>query len=180
MKMGQNSDNLATGTYRKTLLTMTSFLDESRSNESKWKLNVIRGLTRLLEMLSRKEGGTSAGSVVGNEILTGSMEFASPSSTQSREMGSVDTGKSSYKLIDLGTAVGVHELEDTAAADSMMTISEMAFAGYADLRIGILTRCVPLMLRLMVPFAGPRRMLLQRISAIQTLSPFLPTSGRLP
>ena len=111
---------------------------------------------------------------VANELLTGSIEFVNVS--QSRDMGSVDTGKSSCKLIDLGTAVGVHDVEDTAAADNMMTISEMAFAGYADLRIGILTRCVPLM----VPFPGPRRMLLQKISAIQTLSHFLPTFGRLP
>ncbi len=73
-----------------------------------------------------------------NSTLTGSIEFVNSSvlrnpnrriSIASSPTASVDYLESSYKLIDLGTAVAIHEDEDTQPAETMKTVTEMAFAG---------------------------------------------------
>jgi hypothetical protein len=73
-----------------------------------------------------------------NSTLTGSIEFVNSSvlrnpnrriSIASSPTASVDYLESSYKLIDLGTAVAIHEEEDTQPAETMKTVTEMAFAG---------------------------------------------------
>ncbi len=74
--------------------------------------------------------------------LTGTIEFAtirtSPAlprndrrvtTTASSPTATVDYLASSYKMIDLGTAVAVHEEEDMIPAETMKTVTEMAFAG---------------------------------------------------
>ncbi len=75
-----------------------------------------------------------------NSTLTGSIEFVnSPilrSSTIRQSIASsptvtasVDYLEKAYKLIDLGTAVAVHEEADSQLADTMKTVTEIAFAG---------------------------------------------------
>jgi hypothetical protein len=77
-----------------------------------------------------------------NPTLTGTIEFAtirtSPAlprndrrvtTTASSPTATVDYLASSYKMIDLGTAVAVHEEEDMIPAETMKTVTEMAFAG---------------------------------------------------
>jgi hypothetical protein len=75
--------------------------------------------------------------------VTGNIEFVSGSVMRSSSMrisrgrlgsvssstASVDYLESAYKLIDLGSAVAVHDEEVNHFAETMMTVSEMAFAG---------------------------------------------------
>ncbi len=84
------------------------------------------------EILFGKNSKSEVNNKSAKETLTGSIEFLSvqKSNTLTREASTADfVQPNSYKLIDLGTAVGVHEDEDVEKAESLMTMTEMAFAG---------------------------------------------------
>ncbi len=83
-------------------------------------------------MLFGKKSKTEGNISSAKETLTGSIEFLNvqKGNTTTRELSTADFNQpSSYKLIDLGTAVGVHEDEEANEAESLMTMTEMAFAG---------------------------------------------------
>jgi hypothetical protein len=148
MKLGQGGgDTQGSGTMRKSMRTMTSMrnitsmrnvasttekISAPASNTNMSELPPrMTGLRGLFGNLCRKfdAGSDAASNTNTTGHLIGNIEFVQVTSNQSRDLSTVEYTKSSYKLIDLGTAVGVHEIEDTPAADSLMTISEMAFAG---------------------------------------------------
>ena len=91
--------------------------------------------TSLVETLFQKISNPEINLSCAKETLTGSIEFLNmQKTTMTRELSTADfVQPSSYKLIDLGTAVGVHEDEDVQKAESLMTMTEMAFAGYVPL-----------------------------------------------
>jgi serine/threonine protein kinase len=70
-----------------------------------------------------------------NPTLTGTIEFASFQKSRRLSIAansltaSVDYLASSYKMIDFGTAVAIHEAEDIIPSENMKTVTEMAFAG---------------------------------------------------
>ena len=124
MKLGQGGgETLATATLRRTASNVDG-------NKVRKQLKTTGGKGFFGLFTRKSDGGSETSSNMNTrDQLTGTMEFVNVANTLSRDMGTVEYVKSSYKLIDLGTAVGIHELEDTPAGDSMMTLSEMAFAG---------------------------------------------------
>jgi hypothetical protein len=90
------------------------------------------GIAKIGKKLFGKKSNTEVRNSNNRETLTGSIEFLTvqKGNTITRELSTADfVQPSSYKLIDLGTAVGVHEDEDLQGAESLMTMTEMAFAG---------------------------------------------------
>ena len=81
-----------------------------------------------------KKAGSATPSVTsGKETLTSSIEFVSVQ-RRSREgratiYSTTDHIRNSYKLIDLGTAVGVNDEEKIEHNQNMKTLTDMAFAG---------------------------------------------------
>ncbi len=77
----------------------------------------------------------------GNTPLTGSIQFGSiptsnaqskpdrRGSTPNTVTATADYLASAYKLIDLGTAVAVREVEEYERAETLKTVTELAFAG---------------------------------------------------
>ena len=70
-------------------------------------------------------------------IVTGNIEFANVSRSKSMlikqaQRGSAVNNQALFKLIDFGAAVGIHEPEDEGVheQDTMMTFTELEFAGY--------------------------------------------------
>jgi hypothetical protein len=70
--------------------------------------------------------------------VTGNIEFANvtgpskKSSVTGKKTEVVSKAQGAYKLIDFGSAVGIHEDENTSGHDheNMMTATELEFAGY--------------------------------------------------
>jgi serine/threonine protein kinase len=111
----------------------------------------VAGLQRSISNLSDIEStGTSSfsngpisglfqvgGKPAATPTLTGTIDFASIQkgkrllTTASSVTASADYLASTYKMIDFGTAVAVHEAGDIEPAETMRTVTEMAFAGYA-------------------------------------------------
>jgi hypothetical protein len=148
MKLGQVTDGTTTKTMvgksaRSLVTTLNTFSPEATSSIANGSTNASKmsgnsghesgGRRRSVEeMLFGKKSKSEANISGSKETLTGSIEFLSmqKSNTITRELSTADfVQPSSYKLIDLGTAVGVHEDEDIQKAESLMTMTEMAFAG---------------------------------------------------
>ena len=69
-----------------------------------------------------------------SSTVTARIEFSASKETQQKEAQTTATStldyiQCTYKLIDLGTAVGVHDEEIKDQNQSMRTLTEMAFAG---------------------------------------------------
>jgi hypothetical protein len=125
MKLGQETTSFATNTP-KPMSNMKLSRSESSlslSNESFAKFFGSRPTvnTSLSGRIEFVNGSVMRSSSM--RISTG--RFSSASSPTA----SVDYLESTYKLIDLGSAVAVHEEEENHFAETMMTVSEMAFAG---------------------------------------------------
>jgi hypothetical protein len=115
MKVGQ--ETISASSILQTSVSMTSFSES---------------MPRVKSPKSKQTGNTS---------LTGSFQFesilASDAQTKpDRKVGApksvtatADYLASAYKLIDLGTAVAVHEVEEYERAETLKTVTEMAFAG---------------------------------------------------
>ena len=149
MKLGQATDASGTTTVvgkaaaRSLVTTLNTLSPEATSSAANGPSSTGRNFCNsdhesggrrgsVEEILLGKKSKSKANISGAKETLTGSIEFLSvqKSNTITRELSSADFAQpSSYKLIDLGTAVGVHEDEDIQKAESVMTMTEMAFAG---------------------------------------------------
>ena len=69
--------------------------------------------------------------IAATQSVTGNIEFASLNAKRSIAKPKESQGGSQtlYKLIDFGTAVGIHEDESMPEQESMMTFTELEFAG---------------------------------------------------
>ncbi len=146
MKLGQATDGTTTSTMvgkagRLLTTTLNTYSSEATSSVANGSTSARISVNSnhesgkrgsITEMLFGKKSKSKVNISSTKEILTGSLEFhsAQKSNTITRELSTADfVQPSSYKLIDLGTAVGIHEDEDIQEAESLMTMTEMAFAG---------------------------------------------------
>ena len=127
MKLGQEAPNTAAALQTNVSNVSGSAYLDSTASWFKAPTSTLFG------------GGTTS-----NAELTSAIEFASietgsgmpksdkraTTSTPTNTVGTTaDYLAASYKMIDLGTAVAVHEDEENKPADAMKTVTEIAFAG---------------------------------------------------
>jgi hypothetical protein len=63
--------------------------------------------------------------------VTGNLEFAAGTTAKRSTNKAKESGGAQvlYKLLDFGTAVGIHEDETVTEHDTLMTFTELEFAG---------------------------------------------------
>ena len=111
--------------------TSVSDVPETAEN-SAWLSNVVSGIN-CFGNDSKSEHISSTAARKGSTV-TARIEFASSNETKQNEAQTTTTStpdyiQCTYKLIDLGTAVGVHDEEIKDQNQATRTLTEMAFAG---------------------------------------------------
>ncbi len=124
----RNSGILSSFMGSLTTLTRAGSLSPS-GNESKSEVQPSR-----MGMRTASESSSMTSSNLGT--VTGNIEFANVQSKKisiaERKKDGVAKEQVTYKLIDFGSAVGIHEDETAGVHDheNMMTATELEFAGY--------------------------------------------------
>ena len=112
---------------------MGSVMGSKRGNVLDTKNNMPPSLSRLSSQNSLSAMPEEESTDAISSRVTGHVEFANigrkKSSVKAPRNDSAGKNQALFKLIDFGTAVGIHEDEDIPEQESMMTITELEFAG---------------------------------------------------
>ena len=107
----------------KTLKSSSSVLD------SNTPAVIIPGDTSKAGPLDSQKGQILSTATVSGNLEFGKRRRAGIGYNNTGAQTGQGQGQFSYKLIDLGTAVAVHDVEDFADSESLRTVTELEFAG---------------------------------------------------
>jgi hypothetical protein len=128
MKIGQ--ETISASSILRTAVSMTSFSSSISLGLSKLKPKRDVLVSGSIELASYPNGNTQPNDdkkSITRSTITSTSEYLA----------------SAYKLIDLGTAVAVHDAEECQRTDTLKTVTEMAFAGYdTNIHFGLSTELI--------------------------------------